>query len=123
MSTKILIVDDQFGIRTLLNEVLIKEGYTVFKASNGLQALHIVENNMLDLVLLDMKLPGMDGVEVFKRMKKIQEDIRIIFMTAYSETEIIQKSNQLGALTYFSKPFDINEIRRTVKHFLCRTIK
>jgi len=122
VSTKILIVDDQFGIRTLLNEVLTKEGYTVFKASNGLQALHIVENNMLDLVLLDMKLPGMDGVEVFKRMKQIQEDIRIIFMTAYSETEIIQKSSQLGALTYFSKPFDINEIRRTVKQFLYHTI-
>ena len=71
MKAKILIVDDQFGIRILLNEVLQKEGYETFQAANGLQALEIVKNHDPDLVLLDMKIPGMDGIEILKRMKVI----------------------------------------------------
>ena len=60
MSEKVLIVDDQYGIRILLNEVLQKEGYDTYQAANGLQALEIVQENVPDLILLDMKIPGMD---------------------------------------------------------------
>lgn len=63
MNEKILIVDDQYGIRILLNEVFNKEGYQTFQAANGLQALDIVTKERPDLVLLDMKIPGMDGIE------------------------------------------------------------
>ena len=62
MNEKILIVDDQYGIRVLLNEVFNKEGYKTFQAANGIQALDIVKNQRPDLVLLDMKIPGMDGI-------------------------------------------------------------
>ena len=62
MKEKILVVDDQFGIRILLNEVLQKEGYDTYQAANGLQALEILNDHMPDLVLLDMKIPGMDGI-------------------------------------------------------------
>jgi two-component system response regulator (stage 0 sporulation protein F) len=76
MKEKILIVDDQFGIRILLNEVFQKEGYQTFQAANGIQALEIVTKHDPDLVLLDMKIPGMDGIEILKRMKVIDPDSR-----------------------------------------------
>ncbi|MCM3459914.1 sporulation initiation phosphotransferase Spo0F [Bacillus atrophaeus] len=118
MNEKILIVDDQYGIRILLNEVFNKEGYQTFQAANGLQALDIVTKERPDLVLLDMKIPGMDGIEILKRMKVIDESIRVIIMTAYGELDMIQESKDLGALTRFAKPFDIDEIRDAVKKYL-----
>ena len=71
-----------------------------------------------DLVLLDMKIPGMDGIEILKRMKMIDESIRVIIMTAYGELDMIKESKELGALTHFAKPFDIDEIRDAVKKYL-----
>ncbi|MFB6466257.1 response regulator [Cytobacillus sp. Hz8] len=118
MKGKILIIDDQFGIRILLNEVLQKEGYTTFQAANGVQALDIVKTHAPDLVLLDMKIPGMDGIEILKRMKIIDPEIRVIIMTAYGELDMIQEAKDLGALTHFAKPFDIDDIRGAVRKYL-----
>lgn len=115
---KILIVDDQFGIRILLNEVFQKEGYQTFQAANGIQALDILQKHNPDLVLLDMKIPGMDGVEILKRMKVIDPEIRVIIMTAYGELDMIQEAKNLGALTHFAKPFDIDDIRAAVRKHL-----
>ncbi|MDR7239328.1 response regulator [Neobacillus drentensis] len=115
MKEKILIVDDQFGIRILLNEVFQKEGYQTFQAANGIQALEIVTKHDPDLVLLDMKIPGMDGIEILKRMKVIDPDIRVIIMTAYGELDMIQEAKNLGAITHFAKPFDIDDIRAAVR--------
>ncbi|MEQ2468281.1 response regulator [Niallia hominis] len=118
MKGKILIVDDQFGIRILLNEVFQKEGYKTFQAANGIQALEIVTREFPDLVLLDMKIPGMDGIEILKRMKKLNQDIRVIIMTAYGELDMIQEAKDLGALTHFAKPFDIDDLRDAVKKYI-----
>ncbi|WP_139364818.1 response regulator [Sutcliffiella halmapala] len=115
MGQKLLIVDDQYGIRILLNEVFQKEGYQTFQAANGYQALDIVEKHSPDLVLLDMKIPGMDGIEILKRLKAINKDIQVIIMTAYGELDMIQESKDLGAITHFAKPFDIDEIRDAVR--------
>lgn len=115
MGQKLLIVDDQYGIRILLNEVFQKEGYQTFQAANGYQALDIVEKHSPDLVLLDMKIPGMDGIEILKRLKAIDADIQVIIMTAYGELDMIQESKDLGAITHFAKPFDIDEIRDAVR--------
>ncbi|MDR6120962.1 response regulator [Bacillus sp. 1P10SD] len=115
MKEKILIVDDQFGIRILLNEVFQKEGYQTFQAANGVQALDIVTKHAPDLVLLDMKIPGMDGIEILKRMKVIDPEIRVIIMTAYGELDMIQEAKDLGAITHFAKPFDIDDIRAAVR--------
>jgi two-component system response regulator (stage 0 sporulation protein F) len=118
MAGKILIVDDQFGIRILLNEVLHKEGYETFQAANGVQALDIATKHSPDLVLLDMKIPGMDGIEILRRMKQMNEDIRVIIMTAYGELDMIQKAKDLGAITHFAKPFDIDDIRKVVREYV-----
>ena len=118
MKEKILVVDDQFGIRILLNEVLQKEGYDTYQAANGLQALEILNDHVPDLVLLDMKIPGMDGIEILKRMKVLQPDIKVIIMTAYGELDMIQEAMDLGAITHFAKPFDIDDIRKAVEKHL-----
>lgn len=118
LKQKVLIVDDQFGIRTLLNEVLQKEGYEIYQAANGLQALHVMKQHAPDLVLLDIKIPGMDGLEILKKMKEINPEIRVIIMTAYGELDMIEKTKKLGALAHFSKPFDIEEIRTAVKQYV-----
>lgn len=123
MNEKILIVDDQFGIRILLNEVFQKEGYQTFQAANGVQALDILQKHDPDLVLLDMKIPGMDGIEILKRMKRIDPDIRVIIMTAYGELDMIQEAKDLGAITHFAKPFDIDDIRAAVRKHMPQRMK
>ncbi|RSK28970.1 response regulator [Bacillus sp. HMF5848] len=118
MEAKILVVDDQYGIRILLNEILSKEGYKTFQAANGIQALDIVENHKPHLMLLDMKIPGMDGIEILRRSKAIDPTVQVIIMTAYGELDMIQEAKNLGAITHFAKPFDIDEIRAAVREHL-----
>ncbi|MGA9290816.1 MAG: response regulator [Anaerobacillus sp.] len=115
MDKKILIVDDQYGIRILLNEIFQKEGYQTYQAANGVQALSIVKSEDPDLVILDMKIPGMDGLEILKRIKKMEARALVIIMTAYGELDMIHEAMDLGAITHFAKPFDIDEIRAAVK--------
>ncbi|MBU9724348.1 MULTISPECIES: response regulator [Bacillaceae] len=115
---KLLIVDDQFGIRVLLNEVFEKDGYKTMQASNGKQALKLVEDEEPDLILLDMKIPGMDGLEILREIKKMGAKSEVIMMTAYGELEMINEAMNLGALTHFAKPFDIDEVRNEVRNFL-----
>jgi two-component system response regulator (stage 0 sporulation protein F) len=115
---KILIVDDQYGIRVLLEEVFRKEGYQTYQAANGKQALALAEQNEPDLVILDMKIPGMDGLEILKRIKVLNREIQVIMITAYGELDLIQEAMKLGALTHFTKPFDIDELRKMVENYL-----
>lgn len=117
---KVLIVDDQNGIRILLVEVFSSEGYETFQASNGKQALDIVKNHAPDIVLLDMKIPGMDGLEILKHIKNIDSEIKVIMMTAYGELDMIKEATELGALMHFTKPFDIDELRMAVNSQLGR---
>ncbi|GGH87076.1 two-component system response regulator (stage 0 sporulation protein F) [Pullulanibacillus pueri] len=112
---KLLIVDDQFGIRILLNEIFEKEGYQTFQAANGANALQIVEKEKPGLVILDMKIPGMDGLEILKRIKKDNKEIKVIIMTAYGELDMIKEAVDYGAITHFAKPFDIDEVIEAVK--------
>ncbi|OLO42255.1 two-component system response regulator [Alkalihalophilus pseudofirmus] len=112
---KILVVDDQYGIRVLLNEILQKDGYKMFQAANGIQALKIVEDEVPDLVLLDMKIPGMDGLEILKRIKEIKPQVDVMMMTAYGELNMINEALNLGAINHFAKPFDIDDVRNVIR--------
>ncbi|GGK25981.1 sporulation initiation phosphotransferase F [Caldalkalibacillus thermarum] len=115
---KILIVDDQYGIRMLLSEVFQSEGYLTFEAANGQQALEITRKERPNLVLLDMKIPGMNGLDILKHLKEYDSTIQVIMMTAYGELDMIKEAMQLGVLTHFAKPFDINELRKKVGEYL-----
>ncbi|MEX3745253.1 MULTISPECIES: response regulator [Lysinibacillus] len=114
---RVLIVDDQPGIRLLLNEVVKKEGYSTYLAANGIEALRYAEEGM-DCVLLDMKIPGMDGIEILKRLKEKWPQLPVFMMTAYGELDVVQEALDLGAIRYFTKPFDIFEVRDEVNKTL-----
>ncbi len=118
VTANILIVDDQYGIRILLNEVLKKEGYDTLQAASGPEAVKLAKEQNPDLVLLDMKIPGMDGIEILKQMKADNPNIRAIIMTAYGELDMIQEAKNIGAIMHVPKPFDIDDIRKTVKDHL-----
>lgn len=117
---KILIVDDQYGIRLLLSEVFSKEGYLTFQAANGIDAIEIVKSQPPDIVLLDMKIPGMDGLEILKNIKKIDQDIKVIMMTAYGELDMLEEATKYGVITHFTKPFDIEQLRDVVAEVLSK---
>lgn len=114
----ILIVDDQLGIRMLLKEVFSQEGYEVSLASNGPEALEIANSNSVDGVLLDMKIPGMDGIKILKILKEDYPSLPVMMMTAYGELNLIQEAKNLGASLYFTKPFDIFGVRDAVNKLL-----
>lgn len=114
MDKKVLIVDDQNGIRVLLMEVFTNEGYDTYQASNGKLALEIVRTVSPEIVLLDMKIPGMDGLEILKHIKTIDPSMKVIMMTAYGELDMIKEATDLGAIMHFTKPFDIDELRIAV---------
>ncbi|MCM3744194.1 response regulator [Sporosarcina luteola] len=116
----LLIVDDQAGIRLLLNEVFTKEGFEARLAANGAEALQLITEKEPDCVLLDMKMPGIDGVEVLKRLKKDWPRIPVIMMTAYGEVELTEEAIKNGAEKYFTKPFNIYEVRDAVREILHR---
>ena len=115
---KLLIVDDQNGIRMLLLEVFSAEQYTLFQAANGETAINIIHTHCPDVVLLDMKIPGMDGLEILKYIRTFNPRIKVIMMTAYGELDMIKQATELGALMYFTKPFDIDEVRLAVNKHL-----
>jgi len=120
---KILVVDDQSGIRVLLMEVFGGEGYDTYQAANGVQALEMAQRIKPDLVLLDMKIPGMDGLEILQRMKAMDPGIKVIMMTAYGELDMLNEATELGVLMHFAKPFDIDELRSAVNSVLRGTLQ
>lgn len=112
--THLLIVDDQEGIRMLLQEVFEQAGYEVTVAANGERALQVFTSQPIDGVLLDMKIPGMNGIEILKRMKSSNADVPVMMMTAYGELGLMAEARELGASLYFTKPFDIFKVRDAV---------
>jgi two-component system response regulator (stage 0 sporulation protein F) len=105
---QILVVDDQPGIRRLLTEVLTTEGYHVLVAANGYDALQLAAENEPDVILMDMNMPGMNGMDTLKEIERKNYKGRIIMMTAYGEIDTVKEIMSTGTREYITKPFDIN---------------
>lgn len=115
MKKKILVVDDEKDACDTLTEILAEEGYETFSAMSGRAALNKVKKNKPDLVLLDIRMPEMDGVEVLKRIKKIDKDVVVVMITAYGTLDTAKEAMRLGAYDYITKPFDINLIKAVIR--------
>lgn len=116
MSTySILIVDDEILTLNNLKKILEKEDYEVHVADSGEIALEIYEKYKPDLVLLDLMLPGISGIEVLKRIKEKERETIVIMMTAYEILEKAVEAMKLGAYDYLLKPFKINELKNTIR--------
>ena len=116
--TKILIVDDNKNMQIILKNILSDEGYQITTFGNGKSALKEIEKNIPDLILLDIRLPEMNGIEILQRVKKIKEDLLIIMITAYGDIKTAVKAMKLGAYDYITKPFVNEDLILTVKKAL-----
>ncbi|MCD4695775.1 MAG: response regulator, partial [Bacteroidales bacterium] len=113
----ILLVDDDKYLQQTLSIILEDEGFEVFSATNGKKAIKEIQNRMPDIVLLDMKLPDMDGMMIQKKLKKIFPEYggSIIILTAYGDINGAITSMKLGAFDYITKPFDNEELILTIQ--------
>src|SRR3954471_2616748 len=112
---RILVVDDERSLRELLAIVLRREGYEVLLAENGRTAIDLLERESVDLLISDIKMPDMSGVDVLRAAKKIDQDILGIMITAFASTETAVEAMRLGACDYLSKPFDIDLLKMKVR--------
>ncbi len=124
----ILIVDDEPNYQIVLSEILKDEGFEVFTANSGMAGLPIVYSTDLDLVLSDMKMPVMDGIEFLSKIKEYNKELPVILITAYAEVEKAVEAMRLGAFTYLAKPFSnqqlLASIQKAIEHYgLIREIK
>jgi len=115
---KLLVVDDEHLIRWSLEQNLKKQGYEVISAGAGEDALRLVREEQPDLVLLDIQLPGISGIDVLEKIKEHDEDIIVIMVTANSGLENAVKAMRLGAYDYVSKPFNLEELSIVVRKAL-----
>ncbi|TSA09001.1 MAG: sigma-54-dependent Fis family transcriptional regulator [Deltaproteobacteria bacterium] len=111
----ILIVDDEKNYLVVLKELLSEENYEVITAENALQALEIFKESDLDLVLTDMRMPKIDGIELLESIRSINNEIPVIIMTAYATVEKAVKAMKKGAFDYVTKPFQNEELKITVR--------
>jgi two-component system response regulator AtoC len=115
---KILVVDDEHLIRWSLEQNLKKQGYEVVTAGSGEDALQMSREHQPDLVLLDIQLPGISGIEVLEKIKDFDEDIVVIMLTAHGGLETAVNAMRLGAFDYVSKPFNLDELSIIIKKAL-----
>ncbi len=123
MAKKILVIDDEELIIKSLTKLLEKNGFAVFVAKNGQDALVMAEEEKFDLIIADIRMPGINGVDTIHSIyeslgKKNLEKIPAIFITGYADEEIKQKAEALKPIAYIYKPFDIAELVDKIKEVL-----
>lgn len=125
MTNNILIIDDDKLIAVTLRRLLTREGYNVTTALNGARALMLIQRLDFDLIMSDIKMPGMDGIETVKKIREYlaqnnKKPVPEIFITAYAKEDIYHKALQLNVAAYIEKPFDIKTLLQTTKEVLER---
>lgn len=115
---RILIVDDEENVLVLFKRVLAKEGYQVECASSAYEALNRLENNSFNLVLTDLKMDGMDGMDLVRKSKAVNPAVPFIMITAYGTIQAAMTAAQEGVENFLVKPIDIEELKLAVKKAL-----
>jgi len=116
--TNILVVDDLRRIRLTLGVILEDEGHNVVMVENGYQAIEAVRKTHFDAIFMDIKMPGIDGVQTFREVKKIDPKAAVIMMTAYSVEDLVKEALEEGAHAVVYKPFDIDRIIAIIEELL-----
>jgi len=118
LENRILIVDDEKMICLLLAQRLFKEGYICATANNGKEALNHFYKDDLSLMITDIRMPGMDGMELLKNVKTMNSKMMVIIMTAYGEVDLVVEAMRLGANDFLIKPVDLDLLVLSVKNVL-----
>lgn len=119
---KILLIEDEASIRRVLNKILTEESknYEVTEAEDGLAGMELVKNEDFDLILCDIKMPKMDGVEVLEAVKKVKPEIPVVMISGHGDLDTAVNTMKIGAFDYISKPPDLNRLLNTVRNALDR---
>ncbi len=115
MRPALLVVDDDEVMRQSLSDVFRKKDYEVSCVGSGVEALSFIRKSVIDLILLDMRLPDLDGLEVLRRIKEFDTDILVIIMTAYSDVQTAVEAMKSGAYHYINKPFELEELKLLIE--------
>lgn len=111
---KVLVVDDSLLIRKLLRDFLEKKGYTVLLAEDGKEALEMINKDMPDMMLLDITMPVMDGIEVLVELKKLNINLPVIIVTNTADIKIARETLEKGAYDYVTKPIDFDYLELSI---------
>ena len=112
--SKLLIVDDEIDIREFAKRFFVKRGIDVFTASGGAEALQMIDENRPDLVLLDIQMEEIDGIEVLRKLRDHQNGIKVIMVTGAEDPAVINEANRLGVRGYIHKPLVLEELEKIV---------
>ncbi|MBE3587040.1 MAG: response regulator [Thermoanaerobacteraceae bacterium] len=115
---RILVIDDEKGMCWALRKALTDEGYEVITAGNGPEGLTVLAGGGVDLVLLDIMMPGMSGLEVLENIRQNNKSLPVLVMTALTSMSTALEAMQRGASGYVTKPFQMNNLKETVKKAL-----
>ena len=110
MICRALVVDDDRMLAQTLAEILELSGWSVTQANSGTEAVNAAARQAFDVVLMDVKMPGMDGVDAFKAMKATHPEIRVILMTAYASEDRLGEAHRAGVMRVLSKPVDVQKL-------------
>lgn len=118
----ILVVDDEEGMRITLAGILEDEGYNVVEAENGYKAIDAVKKTKFKIAFIDMKMPGINGIDTFKEIKKISPETVVFFMTAYYAEDLLKEAMKLGAQAILYKPLEVDSILEVIKEDLTQPV-
>ena len=115
---KVLIVEDEAVVRESVRDWLTEDGYDVDVAENGDEALEKIKKEEFGVIVLDLKLPGIDGLQVFEQAKELKPETKGVIITAYPSKETQEKARRLGLLDYLAKPFKVEDLERLITEAL-----
>jgi DNA-binding NtrC family response regulator len=115
---KVLVIDDEPDICSLFKELLGNEGYGVVTAQDGLEGLERYGESKPDVIILDLKMPRMGGMETLRNIRKVDKDVIVIIITAYGSAFTVREAADLNVYEYISKPFNIETVKRVVSEAL-----
>lgn len=118
MKTRILVVDDELSMREFISILLEREGYEVVTAADAATALERLAASTIDLVISDVQMPGLNGLELLARIRESSPETAVLLITAYSTAEQAVEAMKLGAYDYLAKPFKVEEIKVLVRNAL-----
>jgi DNA-binding NtrC family response regulator len=112
--SRILIVDDEEEICEMLSDFLVERGFEAFRASTGTEALNLVKEVRPHLLLLDIRMPEMDGIEILTQIRSIDQEVCIIMITGYHDVDIARQALKLGASDFITKPVDLEYLGTSI---------